>query len=314
MEGELDRVEDGEADWREVLEEFYPDFRGQLEKGKASSDEIVKELLAAEGETCEKCGSPMLVKWNRFGRFLGCSAYPECQSTRSLDGPGEASQDLELGVDPRSGETVFLKDGPYGPYVQLGEGAKGEKPPRASLPSGQKPEETSLDFALKLLSLPRDLGTDPESGKKVLAGLGRYGPYVNRERTYRNLDRFEQVFEVTLEEALELLAKKQGPAVLKELGKHPETGKTLEVLDGRYGPYVTDGEVNASLAKGADPQELEMEEAVELLAAAAKRGKGRKGRKGGGSKGGRSKGGGSKSGGPKGGGGKRGGTRGKKGG
>jgi len=329
MEGELDRVEDGEADWRDVLEEFYPDFRGQLEKGKASSDEIVKEILAAEGETCEKCGSPMLVKWNRFGRFLGCSAYPECQSTRSLDGPGEASQDLELGVDPRSGETVFLKDGPYGPYVQLGEGAKGEKPPRASLPSGQKPEETSLEFALKLLSLPRVLGTDPESGKKVLAGLGRYGPYVNRERTYRNLDRFEQVFEVTLEEALELLAKRQGPAVLKELGKHPETGKPLEVLDGRYGPYVTDGEVNASLAKGADPEELEMEEAVELLAAAAKRGKGKKGRKGGGSKGGRpksgaskggaaksgaAKGGASKGAGSKGGAARSGGTRGKKGG
>jgi DNA topoisomerase I len=122
---------------------------------------------------------------------------------------------------------------------------------------------------------------------------------VNRERTYRNLSRFEQIFEVTLEEALELLAKKQGPAVLKSLGKHPESGKPLEVLDGRFGPYVTDGQVNASLPKGADPQELELEEALSLLATAAKRGKGRKGgrktagaRKGsGGGKGGRKKGG-----------------------
>jgi DNA topoisomerase I len=284
MEGELDRVEEGEADWREVLEEFYPDFRGQLERGKASSDEIVKEILAAEGETCEKCGSPMLVKWNRFGRFLGCSAYPECQSTRPLDGPGQASQDVELGVDPSSGETVLLKEGPYGPYVQLGVGAKGEKPSRASLPKGLKTEQTTLEFALKLLSLPRVLGTDPRTGKEVMAGLGRYGPYVNRERTYRNLQRFEQIFEITLEEALQLLSTRQGPAVLQELGKHPESGRPLEVLDGRYGPYVTDGEVNASLPKGADPATLGMDQAVGLLAAAAKRGKGRRGRKGGGAR------------------------------
>jgi DNA topoisomerase I len=176
MENELDRVEDGEVDWREVLGEFYPGFQDQLERGKASSDEIVKEILAAEGETCEKCGSPMLVKWNRFGRFLGCSAYPECQSTRSLDGPGEASEDLELGVDPETGETVLLKDGPYGPYVQLGEGVKGEKPPRASLPKGQKPEDTSLEFALQLLSLPGCWGRIPRRGRRSRRAWGAMAP------------------------------------------------------------------------------------------------------------------------------------------
>ncbi len=277
MEGELDRVEVGEVDWRQVLEEFYPSFQERLEVGKASSEEIVKEILAAEGEMCEKCGSPMLVKWNRYGRFLGCSVYPECRSTRSIDGPGDLAEDQELGTDPDSGKPVFVKDGPYGPYVQLGEPVEGEgKPRRASLPDGKDPGEVDLDYALRLLSLPRSLGSDPKSGKEVTAGLGRYGPYVHRGGTYRNLADEEQLFSVTLEEALELLATKQGPAVLKELGEHPRSGTPLRILDGRYGPYVTDGEVNASLPKGADPQSIILEEAVELLAKAAARGKGRK--------------------------------------
>ena len=276
MEGELDRVEEGEVGWRELLKEFYPPFQDRLEKGKSESDEIVKEILAAEGETCEKCGSSMLVKWNRFGRFLGCSAYPECKNTRSLDGPGELDEDTELGRDPDTGKSVWLKSGPYGPYVQLGEKEEGQKPPRASLPKDVKPEEADLELALKLLSLPRELGTDPESGQPVKAGLGRYGPYVNRAREYRNLASFQQIFEVTLEEALELLKQKQGPAVLKELGKHPETGRELQILDGRYGPYLTDGELNASLGKGEDPADMDLEAAVELLERSGKRPRGRR--------------------------------------
>ncbi|TVP58647.1 MAG: type I DNA topoisomerase [Gemmatimonadales bacterium] len=285
MEGELDRVEAGEVGWRELIEGFYPNFRERLEAGKASSDELVKELLAAEGETCEKCGSPMMVKWNKFGRFLGCSSYPECRSTRSMDGPGEADQDVELGTDPETGKPVWLKDGPYGPYVQLGEKEEGGgKPPRSSLPDGQDPDAVSLEFALKLLSLPRLLGTDPKTGKDVQAGLGRYGPYVNRERTYRNLKTLDDAFTITLKEALELLATKQGPGVLKSLGTHPDTGKELNVLDGRYGPYVTDGKINASLPKGTDPAEMDLEGALKLLEAKKKRGKGRKGGRGGGRK------------------------------
>ncbi len=279
MEGELDRVEVGEVDWRQVLEEFYPSFQKRLEVGEAASEEIVKEILAAEGETCEKCGSPMLVKWNRYGRFLGCSAYPECRSTRSIDGPGELSEDAELGKDPESGEPIFLKDGPYGPYVQVGEKVEGgPKPRRASLPSGREPSSVDLDYALRLLSLPRTLGKDPKSGKEVTAGLGRYGPYVHRGGSYRNLGNEEEIFTVTLEDALDLLAKKQGPAVLKELGEHPKSGIPLQVLDGRYGPYVTDGQVNASLPKGADPETITLEEGVDLLARSAAKGKGRKGK------------------------------------
>jgi len=295
MEGELDRVEEGAVRWRALLEGFYGPFQAQLEAGRARSEDIVKELLAAEGETCEVCGRPMQVRWNRFGRFLGCSGYPECQSTRPLDAP--EVQERTLGMDPESGLPVLARVGPYGPYVQLGEGNGGGKPKRVSVPEGMTLDAMSLNYALLLLSLPRSLGQDPKTGKDVTVGIGRYGPYVHRGGTYRNLKSPVQLFEMGLEEGLALLEAKQGRQVLKELGPHPKSGADLNVLDGRYGPYVTDGSVNASIPKSMDPMELDLDEAVELLEKAQKRkGRGRT-RKGGGSRGkgsGKAKGGGKK--------------------
>ena len=278
MEGELDRVEEGDVRWRDLLEKFYPPFRRQLEQGKKHSEEIVKELLEAEGETCEVCGRPMLVRWNKFGRFLGCSGYPECQSTRPLDAP--EVQERVLGEDPETGMPVLVRVGPYGPYVQLGEGNGGEKPKRVSLPEGMTLEDISLNYGLLLLSLPRVLGKDPKTGKDVTVGIGRYGPYVHRGGTYRNLKTPALLFEITLEDALELLATKPGREVIKDLGPHPESGKDLEILNGRYGPYVTDGSLNASIPKNMDPEEVDMDDAVELMARAkARKGKGRGGGK-----------------------------------
>jgi DNA topoisomerase I len=282
MERELDRVEEGQVAWRQVLEEFYPAFQERLEAGKANSEELVRSILEAEGESCELCGRPMLVKWNRFGRFLGCSGYPECTSTRSMDGGREEGGDLTLGTDEETGEPILLRTGPYGPYLQSGEG---EKPRRVSLPKERDPATVDLEYARTLLSFPRVLGTDPGSGKPVTAGIGRYGPYVERARNFRNLRNEEHLFHVTLEEALELLEKPQGRAVLREMGEHPVSKAPLKVLDGRFGPYVTDGTVNASLPKGTTPEELEMEEAVALLAASAARGGGRRGKGPGGGKG-----------------------------
>jgi len=277
MEGDLDRVEDGDVQWRELLERFYPPFIRQLEHGKKHSEELVKELLEAEGETCEICGRPMLVRWNKFGRFLGCSGYPDCQSTRPLDAP--EVQERVLGEDPDSGMPVMARVGPYGPYVQLGEGNGDEKPKRVSLPEGMTLDEVSLNYGLLLLSLPRTLGTDPKTGKDVTVGIGRYGPYVHRGGTYRNLKTPALLFEMTLEQALELLATKPGREVIKELGPHPESGKDLEILNGRYGPYVTDGSLNASIPKSMNPEEVDMDDALDLLAKAkARKGKGRGGR------------------------------------
>jgi DNA topoisomerase-1 len=273
MEGELDRVEDGSVAWKTLLGEFYPGFVDQLERGKSSVDEIMREISEAEGEACDKCGATMLVKWNKRGRFLGCSRYPECRNTRSLDGAGEGAEDGILGTDPVSNLPVLLRAGPFGHYVQLGEDGGEGKPPRASIPKDQKPEDVSLPFALRLLALPRLIGADPTSGEAIEAGLGRYGPFVRREKTYRNLRDLDHAFTLTLDEALELLATRQGPAVLRAMGPHPTTGKDLNILDGRYGPYVTDGELNASLPKGADPEDVDMDEAVTLLEKAAARGK-----------------------------------------
>ena len=269
MENELDRVEEGDIQWRALLGEFYPPFQSQLERGEARSEEIIKEILAAEGEICEVCGEPMQVRWNRFGRFLGCSAYPECKGTRPIDGMAE---DHVVGVDEATGLTVYAKVGPYGPYVQLGEGQDGAKPKRASLPKGTEPETVDLGHALSLLSLPRTVGTDPETGEEVVAGLGRYGPFVRRGKKFASLAREDQMFTVSLDEAVTLLnQKKGGRAVLKELGAHPKTGSDVQILSGRYGPYVTDGTANASLPKDMEPGDLTMDEAVSMLVDAAKR-------------------------------------------
>jgi len=264
MESELDRVEEGEIQWQALLADFYPPFQSQLDRGEARSEEIIKEILAAEGETCDVCGEPMQVRWNRFGRFLGCSAYPDCTGTRPIDGE---SEDHEVGVDEVTGLTVYAKVGPYGPYVQLGEGKDGTKPKRASLPKGTEPESVDLAHALRLLSLPRTVGTDPETGEEVVAGLGRFGPFVRRGKKFASLANEHQMFTVTIDEAVALLNQK----FLKELGAHPKTGKDVQILSGRYGPYVTDGTANASLPKGMEPDDLTIEEAVPMIADAAKR-------------------------------------------
>ena len=269
MESELDRVEEGELEWRALLEEFYPPFQSQLEQGGARSEEIIKEILAAEGETCDVCGEPMQVRWNRFGRFLGCSGYPACKGKRQIDSTPE---DYKVGVDEVTGLTVYAKIGPYGPYVQLGEGQDGAKPKRTSLPKGTEPDSVDLGHALRLLSLPLTVGTDPETGKEVVAGLGRYGPFVRREKKFASLANEDQMFTVSIDEAVALLnQKKGGRTVLKELGAHSKTGVDVQILSGRYGPYVTDGQANASLPKDMEPGDLTMDKAVSMLVEARKK-------------------------------------------
>jgi DNA topoisomerase I len=284
MESELDKVEEGEVEWRNLLAGFYPGFLERLQAGEASSDEIIKEILAADGEVCDKCGRPMLVRWNRFGRFLGCSGYPECKSTRSLDGIDPEGK--VLGEHPEVGRTVRLKFGPYGPYVELASPDESEKPKRVSLPQGVEPEAVDLPHALKLLELPRTVGADPGTGEEIVAGIGRFGPFVRRGKTFASLKGNDALWTVTLEEAVAMLdAKAAGKRLpLKELGKHPESGVDIVVLSGRYGPYVTDGTVNATLPKGMEPEDIDLEGAVELLAKKAARGGGRRGARGGGKK------------------------------
>ena len=279
METELDRVEDGEVEWRTLLEDFYPRLRERIEEGEANSDTIIKEILAAEGENCDKCGGPMLVRWNRFGRFLGCSGYPECKSTRSLDGFNPEGE--ELGMHPQLGRMVRLKYGPYGPYIELESEEEGKKPKRSSLPKGKQPQDVDLAFALKMLELPRSIGMDAETDEEIVAGLGRFGPFVRRGKTFASLKDHDHMWSITLEEAVELIkAKLSGKGtILKELGKHPDSGDELVILSGRYGPYVTDGSINATLPKGTESEDVDLTLAVELLAKKAARKGPKKGRR-----------------------------------
>jgi len=186
-----------------------------------------------------------------------------------------------LGYDPDTGLAVTLRTGRFGPYLQLGEATEDEKPKRASVPKGVDPASVDLEHALKLLSLPREVGLHPETGKPITAGLGRYGPFVLHDGMYANLESVEDVFTVGVNRAVALLAEKAAggksrfqrakPTVLKDLGEHPEGGK-IEVLSGRYGPYVKHGKINATIPNGKDPAAISMEEAIELIAARAAKG------------------------------------------
>ena len=232
----------------------------------------------ADPRVCPTCGTGRLsLKTSKFGAFIGCSNYPDCRYTRPIatpeGGDGEAAGgDRELGLDPHTSEKVWLKDGRFGPYVQLGEG---DTPRRSSLPKGWTPSAMDLDQALRLLSLPREIGVSPDDGKPILAGLGRYGPYVQHDKTYASLANIEEAFDVGLNRAITLIAEKRagGPrgangagAALKDLGEHPQTGKPVRILSGRFGPYIKHEDTNANVPRGKDPQEVTLEEAVVLLA------------------------------------------------
>ncbi len=292
LEQKLDLVSAGDLDWKALLREFWKDFHAAVgEIGTLRTTAVLDALNESLGphifpnkgdgsdpRLCPTCGVGRLsLKTGRYGAFIGCSNYPECRHTRPIAASeGEAaagSGDRELGIDPETGNPVWLKAGRFGPYVEsAGEG----KPKRASLPKGWPPESVDLEKALRLLRLPREVGPHPEDGKMILAGIGRYGPYVQHDGTYANLPNADEVFDVGLNRAVAVLAEKRAGGgrpqrgagtALKELGAHPADGQPVRVLSGRYGPYVKHGAVNANVPKGADPAELTMDEAVALLAA-----------------------------------------------
>ncbi|RZV48022.1 MAG: DNA topoisomerase I, partial [Sphingomonadaceae bacterium] len=232
---------------------------------------------------CPNCGEGRLsMRTARSGgAFIGCSNYPECRYTRAFGPPGMDDGDA-IGPDGKvlgedAGDTIKLLKGRFGPYVQRGEPTEeAPKPPRASLPKGWAPEDIGLEKALMLLSLPREIGQHPEDGELVEAGIGRYGPFVKHGRIYATLPEVDEVFSIGMNRAVELLAQKasrggRGAAAkpLHELGEHPEHGGPVNVMDGRYGPYVKWEKVNATLPKGTEPADVTMGMAVELIAAKA---------------------------------------------
>jgi DNA topoisomerase-1 len=295
LEEDLDRISNGEVDWRAVLRDFWRDFIGAVDNVKdvrvREVLDVLDEILAphlfppsADGtdpRLCSTCGNGRLgLKLGRFGAFIGCSNYPECRHTRQLSASGGATPDKVLGKDPETGLDVAIKAGRFGTYLQLGEASKDkeEKPKRAGIPKGWAIDEITLESALKLLSLPREIGKSPEDGEAILAGIGRYGPFVQQGKTYANLDASEDVFSIGLNRAITLIAEKKanpgkgrrfGADPGRALGDHPQRGGPILVKKGRYGPYVTNSGINATIPDDKNPEEITLDEAVALIEARA---------------------------------------------
>jgi DNA topoisomerase-1 len=312
LEEKLDLISDGKLAWKDVLRDFWTHFTGAVDEIKdlrvGDVLEALNELLGphifpakddgSDARACPSCGTGRLsLKISgKYGAFIGCNNYPECRYTRQLsqsesDIPEAAGPDGKLlGYDDESTLAVTLRSGRFGPYLQLGDPKDyaDEKPKRSSIPKGIDAATIDLEKALQLLRLPREVGTHPETGTPVVAGLGRYGPFVLHDGTYANLESIEDVFTIGINRAVTVLAEKRsgkgggrfGRAaqrqVLKELGEHPELGGKIEVLNGRYGPYIAHNKVYANVPKGTEPAAVTVEQAVQLLAERAAKGPSKK--------------------------------------
>ncbi len=291
LEEKLDSISAGDLNWKDVLRDFWKDFFSQIEQTKelrvsdiidALNEDLAPLLFPARADggdprTCQVCGTGKLsLKLGRYGAFVGCSNYPQCNFTRQLsseaaDEAAVSNEPVSFGADPMTGEDVTLRSGRFGPYVQRGDGKEAK---RASLPKGWTPETMNHEKAIALLNLPRDIGKHPETGKMISSGIGRYGPFLLHDGGYANLESVEDVFSIGLNRAVSVIADKaaktgggngrSAPAALKDLGEHPEGGK-ITVRDGRYGPYVNWEKVNATLPRGKDPQSVTLEEAIALI-------------------------------------------------
>ncbi len=272
LENALDSVAEGEREWVPLMDEFWRDFNHQIHI-KADVERPGNELI---DEACPKCGKPLQKQLSRYGSFIGCTGYndtPKCDYKRSIDGAASAGTDpVTIGVEPESGKEIYMMNGPYGPYLQLGLPAEGDKkkPKRVSIPKEIPLSDVNLETANMLLSLPRDLGLHPETNKKIVANIGRFGPYINHDAKFKSIPKSMSVFSIDLNSAVDLLAQANtGPAPLCSLGSHPAEDGQIEVFAGRYGPYVQHGKIRATLPKSVEPESLTLEEALELLNAKA---------------------------------------------
>ena len=299
LEENLDRISNSEIDWKQVLRDFWAEFNAAIGGTKElrttevlnALDELLgPHFFADRGDgkdarACPRCGNGRLsLKLSRTGPFIGCGNYPECRYTRALavvtdggEGDGGAGADGDgvrrLGTDPVTGLEVTARDGRFGPYVQLGEG---DKPKRSSLAKGQSLAGVTLEQALSLLALPREVGKHPDSGEPILANIGRYGPYVQHGKTYANLTPGDDVLTIGLNRAVDLIATKEakgftprtatGAPAGRALGDHPDGG-AITVRPGKYGPYVNWAKVNATLPKSMNPEAVTFDEALALIRA-----------------------------------------------
>lgn len=304
LEDELDDISGGRAQWQAVLEAFWRDFKpktAEVMEQKPSDitaelDKFLEPMLfppKADGSNpraCPMCGDGQLsLRGGRFGAFIACSNYPECKYTRKFGQPGgsDGGEDKGpevLGQHPETGQDIVRKSGRFGPYIEMGEGKEAK---RGSIPKDLPDGELTLDWAVKLLSLPREVGLHPETGKPIVANIGRFGPYLLHDGKYGRLSSTAEIFEVGMNSAVAKLADAankggRGGASrepLKVLGKHPRTEAEIKLMAGRYGPYVTDGTTNATLPKTIEQDALTLEEAAQLIDARAAAAPAKKGKK-----------------------------------
>ena len=294
LEDQLDDISDGRAQWQAFLESFWRDFKPKTaEVMEQKPSDITAELdkfLApylfpdqADGtdpRLCPKCGEGRLaLRGGRFGAFVACSNYPDCKYTRKFAQPGGSdgadTGPEHLGKHPETDLEISRKSGRFGPYVEMGEGKEAK---RASIPKDIPAEDFGLEWAIRLLSLPRTIGNHPETGEPVTASIGRYGPYLAHQGKYARLQTTLDVFETGMNAAVAKLAdaannpgraRNGSREPLKVLGAHPRTEAEIKLMDGRYGAYVTDGTTNATLPKSIAPDALTLEEAAQLIDARA---------------------------------------------
>lgn len=312
LEEKLDEVSAGNLKWKALMREFWKDFSGAIaDIGDVRITQVLDTLNEVMGphifppkedgsdpRTCPLCGVGQLsLRLGKFGAFVGCSNYngdPPCKFTRPLAGGDDAEQaipsdGLLVGDGPNG--PIVLKNGRFGAYFETPNPDDPAKPKRASAPKGQAPTDVTLEHAIKLLSLPREVGMHPSENELIVANFGRFGPYIKMGNLYVNLPGADDVFDIQMNRAVALIEEKKAgggkgrfgraaPAPIKELGESPVTGKPVRVLNGRYGPYITDGEVNANVPKDKKPEDIEVDEALSLLAARLEAGGGkRKGKK-----------------------------------
>jgi DNA topoisomerase-1 len=290
MENELDEIAEGKRTYLKTLKDFYGPFIKDVES-KEDIPKITNLGMADEKFKCPKCGSVMEIKLGRAGKFLSCARYPDCDGALTLDGQ-EVGENKPFGIHPKTGEEIYLLSGRFGSYVQLGKTppkppkVKGKKktkdiaaepeikPRRASLPPRMKPENLTLEMAVKLLELPRDLGKDPKTGESVIANIGRFGPYVGIGREFRSIKKSSKLdpYTITLEQALKLMNEPKqlpkGVELLRAVGKHPKTNKEIQILKSKSGNFIRQGLKRIYLPDNINPQEITLDEVVALMAMA----------------------------------------------
>ena len=287
LEENLDKVSAGNLNWKILLREFWNEFSSSVDETKdlrvtnvldALNDALRSSVFPnrEDGVDPRKCNScedgKLSLKLGKFGAFVGCSNYPECKFTRPFGGEDISipTEDKLLGQHPDNGADIVLKSGRYGPYVEM---ETDKKPKRTSLPKSWPYDLMDLDKGLRLINLPRKIGEHPEDGNQIISALGRFGPYIKHNKTYVSLKDPEDMFNLGMNRAVELIADKianpgrraNSATVLKELGKHPESNIAITIMSGRYGPYIKYEKINATLPKNKNPEDITLETALEYI-------------------------------------------------